>query len=289
MTPLIDGDIINYEIGFGSQDVIGGVVVPRSWEACETLLIDKINHICDMANATLAPKIYLTNSGYVSKLLNKKRKFEGKPQKEYIENFRNNIAKEKVYKAGRKQEKPFHYKNIINYMLAKYDVVVNENGLEADDAICIEQYSRLHLKDTIICSRDKDLRQCPGWFFSWEHGKQPSIGPIYVEPLGFLEKKEDGKIWGVGHKFFYYQLIVGDTVDNIGGIKGKGPAFAFKLLHDLGTERQCYEHVAELYIKAHGDDWKEKLLEQARLLHMVRELNEDGSPKMWLPPKKDKE
>jgi 5'-3' exonuclease len=82
---------------------------------------------------------------------------------------------------------------------------------------------------------------------------------------------------------------VGDTVDNIGGIKGKGPAFAFKLLHDLETERQCYEHVAEVYIKAHGDNWKEKLLEQARLLHMVRELNEDGSPKMWLPPRKDKE
>jgi hypothetical protein len=78
---------------------------------------------------------------------------------------------------------------------------------------------------TIICSRDKDVRQCPGWHYSWECGKQPSIGPIMVDELGHLVDKNAGKfnpltgkklplkVFGTGHKFFYYQMLTGDTVD----------------------------------------------------------------------------
>ncbi|MCA2590200.1 MAG: hypothetical protein IM509_05470 [Microcystis sp. M31BS1] len=289
MQPLVDSDVLLYEIGFSSQREEDGVIVPSSWEFTQDLFDKKIALICDEVGATQPPLLFLTNTPRINKLLNRERKRQNKPPVEHVDNFRNEIAKEKVYKGTRKADKPFHFYNLLAYVLASYQTRIHEGGLEADDFMCIEQFSRLDTRDTVICSRDKDVRQCPGLHYSWECGKQPSIGPIYVEPLGFLEKKEDGKIWGVGHKFFYYQLIVGDTVDNIGGIKGKGPAFAFKLIHDLETERQCYEHVAELYIKAHGDDWKEKLLEQARLLHMVRELNEDHSPKMWLPPRKDKE
>ena len=183
MTPLIDGDLICYEVGFSSQkkevnpETGEEEVVPASWDFVQDLVDKRVALICDEVRATTPPKIYLTNTHYVNKLLNKRRKFTEEKEVVYVDNFRNEVAKEKAYKAGRKREKPFHFKNIVNYLLSHYNAIVNENGLEADDQICIEQYSAYKNGElnTIICSRDKDLRQCPGWTFAWEMGNQASI------------------------------------------------------------------------------------------------------------------
>lgn len=243
--------------------------------------------ICDEVGAKHPPSIFFTNTKKINKHLNKKRKLEGeKVEKPFVDNFRFEVAKEKEYKAGRASTKPFHFNNIFLYTLSNYPTVVDETGLEADDAMCIEQYSRVKEKeyDTIICSRDKDVRQCPGWHYSWECGKQPSIGPMKVDLLGFLEEKENKQIWGAGEKFFYYQLLTGDAVDNVGGVKGRGPRFAYNLLKDATTVRQTYELVAEVYVKTWGDDWKKKFREQADLLWMVRELDDKGERVRWRPP-----
>ena len=290
MQPLLDSDILLYEIGFSSQkeEEVDGqkVIVPSSWDFCRELVDNRIALICDEVRATTSPLLYLTNTKYLNKHLNKQRKRENVEQVPYVENFRMEVAKEKSYKAGRKPEKPFHFSNLVHHLLSSYSVVVNEHGLEADDAMCIEQYARWKsgAKDTIICSRDKDLRQCPGWHYSWEVGKQSSIGPIEVDELGYLEKKDSGKIFGVGSKFFYYQLVVGDSVDNIGGLKGRGPVFGYNLLKDAASERECYELVAELYVKFWGDVWKEKMEEQCDLLWMIREINESGDKVRWRVP-----
>ena len=172
---------------------------------------------------------------------------------------------------------------------------MNEDGLEADDMLCIRQYKSWQDGDTIICSRDKDVRQCPGWHYSWEINKQAAVGPLFIEPLGFIEKKtktSSGKpkpttIFGGGHKFFYCQMLMGDGTDNIPGVEGYGPVFAYNLLWDAKTERECYELVAEVYVKNYGDEWKTRIKEQADLLWMVRELNEKGEPKLWMPPSRD--
>lgn len=288
MKPLIDSDILLYEIGFSSQRVEDGVVEPSSWDFTQELLDSRINLITDEVQATEPPTLYLTNTRRINKILNKKRLYNEEPKKVFVDNFRIEAAKEKEYKGTRKPDKPFHFYNILNYILSAYDTCVDENGLEADDMMCVHQYSRWKdgHKDTIICSRDKDVRQCPGWHYSWEVGKQASIGPLEVDELGWLEKKSSKKIFGVGHKFFYYQLLVGDTVDNIGGVKGRGPIFAYNLLKDAQTERECYELVAEKYVQAHGDDWKEKFREQADLLWMIRELDKDGEKIKWKPPRR---
>lgn len=286
MRPLIDADVLLYEIGFSSQQTIEDKIVPNSWEFCQDLLEKRISLICDEVQATEEPLLFLTNTPAINKSLNKKRKYNEEPVKEYVDNFRFEAAKEKVYKAGRKPDKPYHYKNIREFLLSNYDVHVNEVGLEADDAMCIEQYKRWKLgyNDTIICSRDKDVRQCPGFHYSWEVGKQPSIGPIIVDELGWLEKKTPSKVFGTGNKFFYYQLLVGDTVDNVGGLKGRGAVFAYNLLNDATSVRQCYELVAEVYVKHWGDLWKTKFREQADLLWMIRELDENGEKIKWKPP-----
>lgn len=238
--------------------------------------------------ATEPPLLFLTNTARINKLKNKERAKNGEEQIALVENFREEVAKEKEYKGTRKADKPFHYYNLLAHIRGSYNTMVHEGGIEADDYMCITQFSRLEQRDTIICSRDKDLRQCPGFHFSWEVAKQPSYGPVWVEPIGHLElQKNNKKLFGTGHKFFYSQLLTGDVVDNIGGLPKFGPVAAFKLLHDVNTEYDCYKLVSEKYIGVYGDEWKEKLLEQAYLLWMIRELNEDGSPKMWEPPKKE--
>jgi hypothetical protein len=232
-------------------------------------------------------------------MLNRGRKREEKPKVDYVPNFREEVAKEKEYKGNRKNAKPFHFYNLLAHMLSHYETRIHEGGLEADDYMCVTQYKSWQDGDTIICSRDKDLRQCPGAHYSWEVGKQAAIGPLWVEPLGHLELQykldKDGnkvkgkppKLFGTGHKFFYAQMMTGDAVDNIGGVKGRGPVFAHTLLSDIDNERELYEVVAEKYVQTHGDLWKEKMKEQSGLLWMVRELKEDGSPVFWKPPKRN--
>lgn len=262
------------------------ILTPASWEFAQDLFDKKIVLIQDEVGATQPPLLFFTNTPRINKIRNKERKRNDEVEKIYVDNFRNEVAKEKEYKGGRKIDKPFHFYNLLNYALANYDVYVDESGLEADDALCIEQYSRVKqgLFDTTICSRDKDLRQCPGWFYSWEVGRQASVGPILVDELGYLTQVNPKKVFGVGAKFFYYQLLTGDTVDNIGGIKGCGPVFAFKLLHNAKSIRQCYELVAEVYIKHYGDEWKTKFREQADLLWMIREIDGGGNKVRWKPP-----
>jgi hypothetical protein len=278
-----------YEIGFSSEQKIDGEVVPNSFEFAQELLDNRIKLILEEVEADEPPLLFLTTTKRINKMLNKERKRVSEPPKEYVENFRVEAAKEKEYKGGRKADKPFHFYNLLSYILGSYPTHVNEDALEADDAMCIYQYSRWKqgLKDTIICSRDKDLRQCPGFHYSWEVGKQAAIGPIDVDELGWLEKKSSSKVFGVGDKFFYYQMIAGDNVDNIGGIKGKGPMFAYHLINEATSSRECYELVAEKYVQAWGEDWKEKMKEQARLLYMIRELDEEGNRIEWKPPKRE--
>ena len=294
MKALIDSDILFYEVGFAGQETKTSVekingefykrtkTIPRDWELVKSMFDNKIEQICKEVGATSPPLLFLTNTEYVNTLLNKKRKWQGDNIINFVPNFREVVATTKKYKGGRKEEKPFHYKNLISYVISNYDFKVAENGLEADDAMCI--YQTKAMKDgepTIICSRDKDLRQCAGNHFSWECGKQFAIGPLKVEGLGWLEKKDNGKIFGVGEKFFYYQLLTGDNVDNIVGVMGRGPSFAYKLLKDLNSEQECYEEVARVYVQAFGNGWSSKFEEMVDLLWIIKEEDEEGNPIRW--------
>jgi 5'-3' exonuclease len=161
------------------------------------------------------------------------------------------------------------------YMLSKYDVRI-ANGIEADDLMGIVQTQ--NKGETIICSRDKDLRIVPGWHYGWECGKQGSFGPIEITETGFIQKKSNGKIIGGGLLFFYYQLIVGDTVDSIPGLEGRGPKFAYDLLNGITDKNAAFRLVCEAYRERYKDDWMDRINEQIQLLWMVQHLRKDGSP-----------
>lgn len=284
MQPLIDGDILLYEIGACGQytDEAGELVI-REFDFVANLLDQKIKEICAMVWATEPPILYLTNNWRIHKKENRQRKREGKEEKEFVPNFREKVAKKKKYKGTRLPEKPFHYDNLIAYMRGNYNVKIAE-GYEADDLICIEQYGRLAKLDSIICSRDKDLRICPGMHFGWECGKQRQFGPERVDEIGYINLvgTKTKSIKGVGLKFFYAQMITGDAVDNIPGLPRGGPVLAYNLLDGKDTRKDMERAVKAAYEVRVGEGWEDYFLEQANLLWMCREWEEDGvTPKKF--------
>lgn len=266
MKPLIDGDILRMEIGSVGQTVNeDGEVVMRSFDFVSELLDTKIREISELVWADESPTLFLTSCPRTHNILHRKSDVEYKP------NFRYDIAKVKPYKGTRKGEKPLHYDNLTAYMINCYDCVVAE-GMEADDLLAIYQTDALREgRETIICSRDKDLRMVEGNHFGWECGKQAGYGPRTVSP-------------DEGFRFFCTQLLTGDTVDNIPGLPRVGPVKAAAILEGKGTQEEMLEAVTEAYRAVYEEDWERYLLEQGKLLWMVRELSETGEPIMWKLP-----
>lgn len=265
MQPLVDGDILLYEIGFAGETAWKGMkqqtdpsyegpFIPP-WEFVEEILEMRIGNICAIVEATEPPLFFFT----------------GKT------NFRNDIARRKKYK-DRPGNKPWHYYNIKAFIKGKYEWREQE-PYEADDLLAIEQTSRGCSNATIICSRDKDLRQVGGWCYSWELGQQAQFGPFFIEGYGSIEISEDGKkIRGTGDKYFLSQCLTGDVVDSIPGLPKCGPRKAFEILQATQTYTEGLEAVLEAYRAFYGGVivGDEALTEQARLLYMLREEN-----KMW--------
>ena len=258
MQPLLDADVLVYEVGYAAEAGWQQAGFPP-FDYVANLLDERIKNICALVNATQSPILYLTGTG----------------------NFRFDIAKRQPYKT-RPSLKPWHYKNIKAYMRNQYDTITSE-GMEADDLMAIEQTRRG--TETIICSRDKDLRQVGGWIYSWELGKQPSFGPMLVNSLGSLHLSEDGKkLSGTGQSFFYAQCLMGDMVDSVPGLPKIGATKAFKILSGVTTLPALYQVVLEAYRGVYEDNAEVELLEQGRLLWMTRELHPDGKPVLWELP-----
>ena len=283
MKPLIDMDVLVYEIGScGQIKNEEGELIILDFDYVADLLDQRIKEICSEVWADEEPVLYITGDETLFKRMNRRNTnvLEFKP------NFRVEAAKTKVYKGQRKQEKPFHYHNIRAYVIGRYETVVT-NGIEADDAICIEIYKAYKegRHDVIACTRDKDLRMVAGQHFGWACGRQPQFGPVEVTELGSLEiYGSPKKLRGTGRKFFYAQLITGDPVDNIPGLPRGGPVLAYGTLNDLQTEDDLLEAVSELYRGRIGEGWRDYLQEQADLLWMIREVDANGNPIYWKLP-----
>lgn len=278
MQPLLDADVCVYEVGFAAETAWKGEnpgidiqEFPPPFDMCATLLDNRIANICAIVGASQPPILFLT----------------GKT------NFRFAIAKRTPYKA-RAGNKPYHYKNILAYIKGKYEYRIVE-GFEADDLMSLEQTRVERLLDdpdtdmflanpvrTIICTRDKDLRAVPGMHFGWELGMQPQFGPEEVSRIGYITLSADRKkVKGTGALFFFSQCLTGDLVDSIPGLPKCGPVAAYAILEGSQTEEEAFRRTLAAYTGLFGDRAEEELLEQGRLLHMTRELHEDGTPILW--------
>lgn len=165
------------------------------------------------------------------------------------DNFRYELNPE--YKANRTAPDPIHRKICHQFILDEWKGEETD-GFEADDALGCFQNG-----DTIICSLDKDLRMIPGKHFSWEISRR---GEIIREPE-FIEVD-----YMTGLKHFYKQMLIGDTSDNIIGVRGLGKAKAAKLIDPLETEAEMIQLVKGLY----NDD--ERFIMNADCLWIWRSL-----------------
>lgn len=268
MKPLIDGDVILHEIGWAGQmkDKETGEEILLPFSTVEEILETRIRQICEGAGGTKEPLFFFSNSEWIANLITKRSKYMGGEPLEYVPNFRYEVAKTKPYKGTRKNPKPFHFYNIWLYLINNYDYIISQGGLEADDELCI--YQTQSEEETIICSRDKDLRICPGWHYSWKVNGQMEFPPVKTDELGWININK-GKVSGYGKLFFYAQMLMGDAADNIPGLPKAGPVKAWETLAGLDTEEKAYEAVKALY-KASGYPL-EYFMEQANLLWMVQE------------------
>ena len=256
MKAIIDGDILRYEVGFAAEAAIkaasdgdwltNGAELPLpDWDWVQNIFFERFNRILDETDSQ-DYAVYLT---------------EGP-------SFRHEVATTKPYKGSRVDHKPWHFKNLSAFIKAHFNVVVARPGLEADDEMAIAQTTNT----TVVCSRDKDLRQLNGWGYSWELGRQARWGPTLVTTPGEIRLSSNRKkLEGEGHMWFYGQLIVGDTADNIPGVEGFGPVAAYGMLGRHESLPGAWDAVKRTYRDKYKAGWEERLTEQARLLYLVRE------------------
>lgn len=172
-------------------------------------------------------------------------------------NFRKDIAVTAPYKGNRIAEKPIHYELIREYLVKAWGCEVVE-GQEADDAIGIKSYSYEDTEDYVVMSIDKDLDMIRGWHYNFIKDKKY-----------FIDDQQ-------AIKHFYTQILTGDRVDNIVGLKGIGPKKAEKILEDCTTEQELYDAV----LKAYDNDEK-RVLENGQLLWIRRKENQIWSPALF--------
>ena len=169
-------------------------------------------------------------------------------------NFRNEIAVTAPYKGNRKSAKPKHYQLLRDYMESAWAFTMIEDQ-EADDAIGIAAYE-MEVGEYCICSIDKDLVMLRGDHYN------------FVKDERYFITEEEGI------KNFYKQLLMGDRVDNIIGIKGIGTVKAERLLKECKNENEMYLAILEAY-----EGNAERVLENGRLLWIRRQPNQ-----LWTPP-----
>lgn len=135
--------------------------------------------------------------------------------------FRSSLVSERKYKGNRKRDSTYrHYEgkeddmyNSAKYIMENYTSLIVD-GLEADDIVSALQDK----ENTYIISNDKDLKQIPGYHFD-ENTNQ----------IHYIDEME-------AMKHLVFQMIKGDTTDNIQGIPKKGEKYAEQFLEKVNPK-----------------------------------------------------
>lgn len=113
----------------------------------------------------------------------------------------------------------------------------------------------------VVHSADKDMRMYCGLHVSWQDFHITEV------PLGAYDiVGPDGKQYG--HKWFWMQMLMGDSADHIPGLPNVGPATAETLLAETANNEEAAAIVRGTYAEKVGDGWEDYFVEQAVLLWM---------------------
>lgn len=342
MKACIDGDILVYTIGFACQKNIYTLrddegIVYGEFETKKAALdyLEVNQHLPGDIEVVVSIDVsppehaFYTVKKTIQRIVQGITEHSGMPCSRYTVyltgegNFREGLATIMGYKMNRADKaKPLLYEPIRDYLINIHKAVV-VRGMEADDALSIVNFrwengvlintskdpdNPVWRKPERVCiaTLDKDLDGCPGDHFNFTKDKERYYR---VDPTE-------------ANRFFYKQLLTGDSSDNILGIPKVGPAAANKLLKDAETEEMMYKIVLAQYQKFYGveefeywhwqaytdptasyskrvlkpeedlkPEWKLKgtaesmLLENARLLYMLRQPVNRNGDHLWNPPK----
>lgn len=232
---ILDADTVIYRVGFASQKKQeDGTLSVLPEPIVLNMVDDWIRDVCDKTDAVTA-QLYVTGT----------------------DNFRYKLATIQPYKGNRTNiDKPFHYALIKKYLIEEWKARIT-HGWEADDEMCIDQYSSGNKH--IVASPDKDMKQC--------------VGKLYNPIKGELIEIDDD----YSHWWLCMQILTGDDADNIPGLRGIGPKKAEKALSGR-TKEERQEIVLNMY-----DNDKEKVQEIGSLLHILRHPDDvfDVDERIW--------
>lgn len=242
-TLLIDADVIAYQVAFSSEE-------PIRWgdddEAIWTLHSDEKDCIRKIEDAYQTLIHDTQCKEFISALSDK-------------DNFRKDIFPD--YKLNRtKQRKPITLKFCRDYIYKKFNGYVRPR-LEADDILGILGTADVIKGNKIICSIDKDLNQIAGLHYN------PQLKEFYA----ITKKQADYN--------FYYQTLVGDSVDNYKGCPSYGEV---KTKKTFLRKKNLWKVVKSCFVEQGLTE--EDALTQARVARILRNTDYDfkkKEPKLW--------
>lgn len=252
---IYDADSFVYRIGHTAD------LYPEPHKVYKTFLRTAIEKLRKVANKTFTVNeehFYITSSDR--------------------SNFRFDV--DHLYKANRaKNKKPTMYNQLRQQLIDEYGAEIC-SGMEADDKVSIEMWkiyrANKRNKIALLFSADKDCRIIPGL----KH--ETRDGPVYETHMpGVLNIYRGGKgryVWGNGLKWFYYQMLAGDEIDNIKPELGLSPFKCYELLNYHTEEKDMCATVWEQYRKAGKD--VAHFVKMGQLLWLMTEEDEP----LWTPP-----
>lgn len=273
MKLLIDGDVLAYRAGYATETTKYIVGYPDTYwhfddaksakEHCAKL----VRLDCNIWSRKEAKPVEDAIEATDAILLDIRNRLEGSPKDlivvlSGVGNFRHKYATRAEYKGNRSGERPKHYHAIREHLTTRWRAIVTE-GEEADDRLGILMTQDAN---SVCCSIDKDLKQLPGWHYNFTTGD-----------LVLIDQRQ-------ADLNFFAQVLSGDDVDNVPGLKGIGPVKAAKALAGCTSARDCWYVCGEMYAAQFGVKKGIKYaLEAARLLHVRRKPRQIWAPTLASP------
>lgn len=255
-TLLVDGDGLCYYCAGKDDSDIG---------TARAYLIDKVKRAAALVGAGQI-KILVTGSGS-------------------HKGHRYAIARAKPYQGQRAgSRRPKNWQGLRDLLDTGFPGVEIETTYtaEADDLFGFYAYN--DPDNTVILTQDKDMRMLPGTHLDWVtnrvHVVEHGLATVRQEHIMYNRTVVDSVFNDkqYGHKWFWLQMLHGDTADNIPGLpkhvvdgkaKPVGEVTAGKLLDSYDAATHWL--VAEAYHSFYGQRYLVEMLEQACLLWMRRD------------------